>query len=267
MNEFYQDEWVWITGASSGIGKELVKQAYAQKAKILLASRKTKDLERIAKEIGLEKGRYAVEKLDLENYQQCSEFAKRCLKKYGIPKVVIHNGGISQRSLTKETNLATLEKIMNTNFFGAAELTRAMLPEILGKKSVHFAVISSVAGKIGSPLRSAYSASKFALVGFFHVLRAEEEKSGIFVTMVYPGFIQTNISMNALQGDGSSTGTMDSVIESGLPVQLCAHRILHAVANKQREVVIAGIKEKFGLFLQTFMPSLFFKMIQKVKVR
>lgn len=267
MKEFYQDEWVWITGASSGIGKELVKQAYADNAKVLLASRKTKDLEQIASEMGLEKGRYAVEKLDLENYKQISAFTKRYLKKYGIPKVVIHNGGISQRSLTKETSLATIEKIMNTNFYGAVELTRTMLPDILNQKPVHFAVISSVAGKIGSPLRSAYSASKFALVGFFHALRAEEEKSGIFVTMVYPGFIQTNISKNALLGDGSSTGKMDSVIESGLPVQLCAHRILHAVANKQREVVVAGMKEKFGLFLQTFIPSLFFKMIQSVKVR
>ncbi|TGL69583.1 SDR family NAD(P)-dependent oxidoreductase [Leptospira levettii] len=265
MNEFYRDEWVWITGASSGIGKELVKQASAQNAKLLLASRKTKDLEQITKELGLEKGRYAIEKLDLENYKQVSIFTKRCLKKYGVPKVVIHNGGISQRSYTRETNLTTIEKIMNTNFYGAVELTRAILTEV--KKPIHFAVISSVAGKMGSPLRSAYSASKFALVGFFHSLRAEEEKSGLFVTMVYPGFIQTNISKNALQGDGSSTGKMDSVIESGLPVQLCAHRILHAVANKQREVVIAGIKEKFGLFLQTIFPSLFFKMIQNVKVR
>ncbi|PJZ83942.1 SDR family NAD(P)-dependent oxidoreductase [Leptospira harrisiae] len=267
MSEFYQDEWVWITGASSGIGKELVSQAYQRKAKVLLASRKTKDLEAIAKELHLEKGRYAVEKLDLEDYKSTAGFAKRCLKKYGIPKVVIHNGGISQRSLTKETNLITLEKIMKTNFYGAAEMTRAMIPEILGKKEVHFAVISSVAGKIGSPLRSAYSASKFALVGFFHSLRSEEEKAGIFVTMVYPGFIQTNISKNALKGDGTSTGTMDSVIAAGLPVQLCAHRILHAVANKQREVVIAGIKEKFGLFLQAMYPSLFFKMIQNAKVR
>ncbi|XDD45813.1 SDR family NAD(P)-dependent oxidoreductase [Leptospira sp. WS39.C2] len=267
MNEFYRDEWVWITGASSGIGKELVKQAYQQNAKVLLASRKSKDLEMIAKELGLGKGRYAIEKLDLENYTKVSEFANRSLKKYGTPKVVIHNGGISQRSLTKDTNLKTIEKIMNTNFYGAVELTRAILPTVPNQKQVHFAVISSVAGKIGSPLRSAYSASKFALVGFFHSLRAEEEKSGVFVTMVYPGFIQTNISKNALLGDGTSTGKMDSVIESGLPVQLCAHRILHAVANKQREVVIAGIKEKFGLFLQTFLPSLFFNMIQKAKVR
>ncbi|TGL88751.1 SDR family NAD(P)-dependent oxidoreductase [Leptospira congkakensis] len=267
MSEFYQDEWVWITGASSGIGKELVSQAYKQNAKVLLASRKTKTLEALAKELQLEKGRYAVEKLDLEDYQSTATFAKRCLQKYGIPKVVIHNGGISQRSLTKETNLVTLEKIMNTNFYGAAEMTRAMLPQIVGKKEVHFAVISSVAGKLGSPLRSAYSASKFALVGFFHCLRSEEERNGIYVTMVYPGFIQTNISKNALTGDGKTTGTMDSVIAAGLPVQLCAHRILHAVANKQREVVISGIKEKFGLFLQAIFPSLFFKMIQKAKVR
>ncbi|MDF3820471.1 SDR family NAD(P)-dependent oxidoreductase [Leptospira sp. 96542] len=267
MKDFYNNEWVWVTGASSGIGRELAKQCFDLGANVFLASRNTTELQKLVKELGIPKNRYAIEKLDLEDYKKLNKLVNVWLKKYPIPKVVIHNGGISQRSLTKETNLLTLERIMNTNFYGACEITRSLLPKVVDKKPIHFAVISSVAGKLGSPLRSAYSASKFALVGFFHCLRAEEEKSGVYITMVYPGFIKTNISKNALTGDGKAAGKMDAVIEAGIAVEICANRTLRSIANREREVVIAGIKERFGLWMQKHIPNLFFKMIQTAKVR
>lgn len=267
MDQFFNNEWIWITGASSGIGKQLSFDLYNRGAKILLASRNISELQNIASEYNFDPKRFAIQSLDLEDYESIDTLVTRWTENYGLPKVVIHNGGISQRSFVIDTKLETIKKLIDVNFMGAAAITLSLLPKILGKKQVRFVVISSVAGKIGSPLRSGYSASKFALVGFFHSLRAENEKKGISVTMVYPGFIKTNISKHALLGDGSKNDKMDEVIENGISVEECSKRILDSVQSGKREVVIAGHRERLGLFLQKYCPALFFKMIQKAKVQ
>ncbi|MCU0825078.1 MAG: SDR family NAD(P)-dependent oxidoreductase [Leptospira sp.] len=267
MNDSLQNEWVWITGASSGIGKQLSIDYYNKGANILLSSRNTNELKKIAIENSFDTKRFAVEAIDLSKYETIDSIISKWVKKYGLPKIVIHNGGVSQRSLAIDTKLNTIKTLLDVNFMGAVAITLALLPKIQNKKQVNFVVISSVAGKIGAPLRTGYSAAKFAISGFFQALRAETEKFGIRVTIIYPGFIKTNISKNALVGDGSKNEKMDAVILNGISVESCSEQIVRAVEAGKREVVIAGFKEKLGLFLQTFFPSIFFKMIQKAKVQ
>jgi short-subunit dehydrogenase len=132
---------------------------------------------------------------------------------------------------------------------------------MLAQKSGHMVVISSVAGKFGVPLRSGYSASKFALHGFFEVLRAEEEKNGIHVTMVCPGYIRTDISLSALRGDGGKHDKMDPGIVKGMSAEECARRILRGVARGKNEVIVGASSERGLVYLKRFFPDLLARMV------
>lgn len=266
MKDYYKDKWVWITGASSGIGRELAIQASARGAKLLLASRRVTELESLQRQLDPDGNRSRVLELDLADYHAVGKKIATVADEIGAPDVLLQNGGISQRSLTRDTVLTTYETLMNVNFMGSVAITLELLPRVQGR-ALQIGVVSSVAGKIGTPMRSGYSASKFAVVGFYHSLRAEMEKQGIRVSMIYPGWINTDVSRNALTGDGSPTGQMDAVIEQGIPVEKCAKRILDGMARGEREILIAGSRERFGLFLQKWMPNVFFKMIQNARVQ
>jgi short-subunit dehydrogenase len=179
--------------------------------------------------------------------------------------ILINNGGISQRSLAMKTPLDVDRMIMETNFFGTVSLTKAILPSMTERRSGRIAVISSLVGKFGTPLRSTYSASKHALHGFFESLRAEVWGLGIGVTLVCPGFIRTNISINALTGDGSPQGSMDEAQAHGMPPDACARKIIAAVKKGKPEVYIGG-KELMGVYIKRFAPGLFGRIIRKTKV-
>jgi short-subunit dehydrogenase len=132
---------------------------------------------------------------------------------------------------------------------------------MLAQKSGHMVVISSIAGKFGVPLRSGYSASKFALHGFFEALRAEEEKNGIHVTMVCPGYIRTDISLSALRGDGGKHAKMDPGIEHGMPTAECARQILKAIGRGKREIVVGAKREQALVYLKRFFPDILTRMV------
>jgi short-subunit dehydrogenase len=134
---------------------------------------------------------------------------------------------------------------------------------MLGQKSGHFVVISSIAGKFGVPLRSGYSASKFALHGFFEAMRAEESRNGISVTLVCPGYIRTEISVSALKGDGSRHARVDPQLEQGMPVEECARQILAGVARKKHEITVGAPREKMMVYAKRFFPGLLAKMIAR----
>src|SRR4029079_15064298 len=171
------------------------------------------------------------------------------LKSVGHVDVLVHSGGVSQRSLAAETDLATDRAIMDLNFFGTVGLTKAVLPSMLARKSGHIVPISSVVGYVGTPLRSTYSASKHALHGFFDSLRAEVAKDGIAITIVCPGYIRTNVSRNALTGNGSAFGKMDRSHEGAMRPEECARHIVNAVAKEKPELVVGG-KETWAVPLQ-----------------
>ena len=155
---------------------------------------------------------------------------------------------------------------MEVNFFGTVALTKLILPHFISRNSGHFAVISSLVGKFGSPFRSSYAASKHALHGFFDTLRAEHFQENIAVTMICPGFIRTNVSVNALTADGTALGQMDEAQQKGMSPEDCAAEIFSAITGKKEEVNIGG-KETMAIYVKRFFPGIFSKIIKKAKVR
>jgi short-subunit dehydrogenase len=188
------------------------------------------------------------------------------LSKVGKIDILINNGGISQRSLAKDTALEVDQKLMAINYFGTVALTKAVLPSMLTHHLGHIVTITSLTGKFGTPYRSSYAASKHALHGFFDSLRAELVQASIKVTLVCPGFVRTNVSINALTGSGSKLGTMDEATDKGMDPDQLARKILRAIENEKEEVYFGG-KEVLGVYMKRFFPRYFSKMLQKAKVR
>jgi short-subunit dehydrogenase len=191
---------------------------------------------------------------------------KEAIGAFGKIDIMLHNGGISQRSLIQETPLEIDRKLMEVNFFGTVGLTKALLPHFIQNKSGQFGVVTSLVGRFGTPFRSSYAASKHALHGFFESLRAEVFVDNIFVTMICPGFIKTNVSINALTADGTALNEMDQAQENGMSTEDCAKAILSALTAKKEEVCIGG-KETYAVYLKRFFPTLFSKILRKSNVR
>ena len=264
--DFFKNKRVWITGASSGIGESLANAFAAQGAHLILSARNEKELNRVAaacKEAGA--ASVAVQPLDLERHETIPTVAENVLRQVGKIDILINNGGISQRALAKDTALDVDKRLMNVNFFGTVALTKAVLPAMLLHQLGHIVTITSLVGRFGSPMRSSYAASKHALHGFFDSLRAELAATPIKVTLICPGFIRTNVSVNALTGDGSAQGSMDDATGKGMHPDELARRILRAIQNGKEEAYIGG-KEVLGVYMKRFFPAYFSKMIAKAKV-
>lgn len=267
MSNFFKNKRVWITGASSGIGEALALAFAEYGTHLILSARNEVEINRVAA-ICSKAGAASVvvQPLDLERHDQIPGIVEIVLKKVGKVDVLVNNGGISQRALAKETSLDVDKKLMAVNYFGTVALTKALLPNMLMHQLGHIVTITSLTGKFGSPYRSSYAASKHALHGFFDSLRAEIEDAHIKVTLICPGFVHTNVSKNALTGDGSKLGTMDEATEKGMEPDRLAHKILQAIENGKEEAYFGG-KEVLGVYLKRFFPHYFAKMIRKAKVR
>lgn len=257
----YQDKVIWITGASSGIGKALAEQWAAAGARLILSARNVEALETLKSELP-NSDRHIVLPLDLADSSQFDALAASAFEKMGRIDILVNNGGMSQRSEAHETPLEVDRKIMEVNYFGNIALTKAVLPYFQDQKSGHFLVISSIAGKFGFFLRSAYSASKHALHGFYESLMLEEEKNGILVTIACPGKINTNISVNALNKSGEKHGEMDHNQATGMSAEECARQLINAVTKGKKEVLI-GNKEIKAVTLKRFLPGVFWRVIRK----
>lgn len=251
---------VWITGASSGIGEALAVAFHQAGAKLVLSARREGELKRVQAACSGEPNTRILP-MDVTDAAALPGKTQVALGMFGGIDILILNAGITQRSLTRETDERVYRSLMEVNFFAPEAMARAVLPSMLAQKSGHMVVISSIAGKFGVPLRSGYSASKFALHGFFEVLRAEEEKNGIHVTMVCPGYIHTDISLSALRGDGGKHAKMDPGIEQGMPAAECAKRILKAVARGQKEIIVGAKRERGMVYLKRFLPDVLARMI------
>lgn len=256
---------IWITGASSGIGEATAKKFSQEGYRVIISARNEKELNRVKSECS-NPTEVQVLPLDLVEIDSFDEKVSQAIAFFGKVDIVLHNGGISQRSLIKETGLEVDRKLMEVNFFGTVALTKAILPHFVARKTGQFAVVSSLVGKFGSPFRSSYAASKHALHGFFDTLRAEHFQDNITVTMICPGFIRTNVSVNALTSDGSALGKMDEAQAKGMSPEACASEIYAAITRKKEEVYIGG-KETFAVHLKRFFPAIFSKIIKKAKVR
>lgn len=262
----FRNKVVWITGASSGIGRALAIELSGKEALLILSSRDNERLMEVQQECQFRDKVHVLE-LDLLEYKNMSDAVAKAMTFFGRIDILVNNGGISQRALAKDTQIEVDKKIMDINYLGTVALTKALLPHFLDRNNGHFVVTTSIVGKIGTPYRSTYAASKHALHGFFDSLRAETHDSGISVTLICPGFVTTNISKNALTGDGSSQNTMDKATAKGINPERFAKLMARAIAKKREEVYISGAKEKLGVYVKRWIPSLFSYMVRKLAVR
>ena len=255
---------IWITGASSGIGEALAYQFDKLEARLILSSRKVHKLEQVLQQCEHPE-RHEILPLDLQELDELPAKAKEAKQYWGRVDMLINNGGISQRSLANETPFEVDKRLMDINYFGPVVLTKEVLPAMLERKQGHIVVLSSLTGKFGTPMRSGYAASKHALHGFFDALRAEVWREKVFITIVCPGYIKTNISLNALTADGTPQGTMDKGQENGISPENCAKKIIRAMEDGKDEVLIGGM-EKMGVYIKRFFPKYFNRMIRGVSV-
>jgi dehydrogenase/reductase SDR family member 7B len=246
----FKDKVVWITGASSGIGEALAIAWSREGATLVLSARNKTELERV-RNACVDPTKHKVLPLDLTDTNAILAAAK------GVPRVdvLVHSGGVSQRSFAAETDLATDRAIMDLNYFGTVALTKAVLPRMLARREGQIVPITSVIGYVAIPTRSAYAASKHALHGFFEALRAETAKDGIAITIVVPGYVRTKVSENALRGDGTPHGQLDETHAKAMRAEDAAIRIIDAVARKKAEVRVGG-KEIWAVPLRRFLPAL-----------
>ena len=260
-----QDRIVWITGASSGIGEALAYTLSDRGARLILSARRIEELERV-RSACIHPDRHTTTPLDLADADTLRAAAEDVRDRAGPVDVMIHNGGISQRSLVQDTDLSVDRRIMEVNYFGAVTLTKLVLPTMLERERGHFVVVSSVVGKFGTSKRSAYAASKHALHGYFASLRAEVYDDGVRVTIVCPGFVKTNVAHNALTDDGTPLSEKkDAVKEAGIPPAECARQIARAIEREKHEVTIGGW-ETMGVYVKRFVPSLFNAAIRRMNM-
>ena len=262
-----QNKVIWITGASSGIGEALVHKLAKENAILILSARRTDELNRVFSQASLGSDKAMILPVDLFKPETFDEKLNEILARFGKIDVLINNGGVSQRSLAKDTSLAVDRQLFEVNYFGTVALTKTVLPVFLKQQSGLFVTVTSAVGKYGTPWRSTYSATKHALHGFFDSLRAEVYKSNIEVLLVCPGFIRTNITMHALTGNGEKLGTMDNLTARGLSADECARQIVVAIKRGKEEVVVSKFLEKFGVWVKRFFPSLFSKLVRSMEVR
>jgi len=256
---------IWITGASSGIGEALVYQLNSLVAKIIISARRDNALSNVKNKCK-SSDNITILPIDLTQFETLENIVKKAVSIHGKIDILINNGGLSQRSLIIETKFEVYQQMIDVNYLGTIKLTKHLLPYFIAQKSGHFVTVTSLMGKFSSPYRSGYCGAKHALHGFFDALRMEHEKDNIDVSIICPGFIQTNVAKNAITGDGSTLNKEDSATENGMPVEQCANEIITAIKNKRFETYIGG-KEKFGIYLKRFFPKLLHSVVMKSKVR
>jgi short-subunit dehydrogenase len=258
---------IWITGASSGIGEALAYQLCREDVKLILSARRRGELERVKRNcVTKTPENIRIVALDLSETETLSDATQQAINLFGQIDVLVNNGGLGQRSLIRETLLEVDRRIMEINFFGTIALTKCLLPHFIGRQQGQFVTVTSLAGKLGTPYRSTYAASKHALHGFFDSLRAEHFNDNIHVTMICPGFILTSLSSSALTGNGTPQKVLDKTAYKKRSPQWCARKIVKAIEQNKEEVYIGG-KEVLSVYIKRFFPSIFSKIIRKVAVR
>jgi short-subunit dehydrogenase len=277
---------VWITGASSGIGRSLALEAARRGAWLILSGRNIPALEETA--ALCERTRPASENqqnaqkdeqkasLSARDHAACTllpfeladpnarrEAAQKALTIHGRIDVLMLNAGVSQRAKFVETSAEIFDLIMETNFYAAVDIVRIVLPKMCSNDSGVIACVSSVAGLMGAPLRTAYSASKHAQAGFFSSLRTELYGSALQISIIYPGFVRTAISENALMGNGTRHDELDPLQKSGQNPDLTARTIWNKLQAGKLDIKVAfDLKAHLGVLLARHTPALFVRVIK-----
>ncbi|XP_066599516.1 dehydrogenase/reductase SDR family protein 7-like [Prorops nasuta] len=263
-----QGKVVMITGASSGLGESLAHLFYSCGCKIILVSRRRKELEKVRNDImnthqTVTTHPPIVLTLDLTEINSLKSEVNKVLDIYGKIDILINNAGISYRGEIIDTKVDIDIKVMLINYFAQIALTKAVIPSMIKQNNGHVVYISSVQGKIGIPYRSAYAASKHALQAWCDVCRAEMAEKNVAITVISPGYIKTSLSLNALTGTGQVYGVMDEATEKGYTPEFVADQVLKAVLKKEKDLVVATFTPKVAILLRTVFPSIYFWIMQK----
>lgn len=256
---------VWITGASSGIGEACACRYAQQGAALVLTSTSARKLEKVAERC-LELGAADVMVLpfDLSRTDGIEDLVSSVYERFGRLDVLYCNAGVSQRTSVMDTSMEMVRRLMEINYFAPVAMTKAVLPRMIADGGGHIAVTSSIAGKFGFPLRCAYSSSKHAVYGFFETLAAEYHDRGIRVTVVCPGRVRTDISVNSLDKGGVRHGVMDPGQESGLSPEKAAEKIVRAISKGGQEVLV-GRGELIMVHIKRFFPRLCSRLARRIK--
>lgn len=251
----------WITGASTGIGAALAFTLSNMEALLIISARNKENLEQV-KASCANPNMVKILVTDMATTNILPDIAEQAWQIFNGIDYVFLNAGFAVRDRIINTELDLIKKVMDVNFISAVVLTKTLLPLMKTRGWGHFVVTSSLSGKYGIPQLGAYSASKHALHGFFESLRAEQEQESIKVTIVVPGLVKTDISVNALKGDGTAYGKMQESLSRGISPEACAQGIIQAVAKGKKEVLIGG-SEIYSVWVKRFFPDLFTYLIRK----
>ena len=257
--DFWAQKRIWIVGASSGIGEGLVRVLADSDAKLVISARSEAsllELKSVYPSVSIE-----VLALDVENYATLGDKTEQAWSVFEGLDYVFLNAGMAVRDLVSETNIQVERKIMDINFWGPVAITKALLSNRSPGRQLHLVLTSSLSGKYGVPKLAGYAASKHAIQGYFDSLRAETYGSGLFIHIVIPGFIRTNITVAGLRGDGRISGKMQGALADGMDAQVCARGILRGIERGQEEFVVGG-SERFTVLLNRLLPNLMKKMIR-----
>lgn len=261
----FSNKTVWITGASSGIGEAMAYTFANEGAVLILSARRKEALEKVKNQCPNPQ-KVHILTLDLAEEDALAMKVEAALRLVPQIDVLVNNGGISQRAKVLDTDMSVYRKLMQVNYFGTVALSKALLPHFLERGTGQYVVTSSLMGKFAAPYRSGYAAAKHALHGFFDGLRSEYYDQGIRVTMVCPGFIATDVSVNALGANGQKTGEMDEKTASGISPEACAQKIVQATYRQKEEVYI-GRSEILAIYIKRWFPSLLSRIVRRTKVR
>jgi short-subunit dehydrogenase len=254
-----KDKVVIITGASDGIGLALARECARRGANVVLAARRSEKLQDIVQSLRIAGGSALGVPADVSKEGDCQALVDKAVEAYGRIDVLINNAGISMRALFEQVDLNVIRQLMDVNFWGTVYCTKYALPYLIASKGSVVGVIS-VAGYVGLPGRTGYSASKFAIRGFLDTLRTENRKKGLHVLVAAPGFTGTNIRNLSLTADGSPQGETPRDEAKMMTAEQVAVRIVRAIEKRKRTLVLTFIEGKLTVFLNKFFPSLVDKL-------
>jgi dehydrogenase/reductase SDR family member 7B len=259
----FEGKTIWITGASSGIGEAVALELAQFSPRLILSGRNQEALEGLATTCRERGAGCEILPFDLGDPAEVEKAADYIIASYPRIDALLHFGGISQRSFASDTLIEVDRRIMEVNFFSTVILTKKLLPSMIRQRSGHIAVTSSIVGKFGISYRSAYSASKHALHGYFESVRAENAKHGIGITVIIPGRIHTAISLNALDGHGDKYGKMDAGQAGGMSAEDAARIIIRGLRRNNKEILFGG-RELLMVYIRRFLPWLYYRLAEKV---
>lgn len=251
---------VVITGASSGIGRALAIEFAKRGASLSLAARRIDRLNELKEE--LPDTKILTVQTDVTSELSCKSLINLTMQSFGRIDILINNAGLSMRALFEDIGLESFKQVMDVNFYGTVYCTKYALPHLISSKGSLVGIIS-VAGHVGLPARSAYSASKFAVRGFLDTIRLENLYTGLHVLVAAPGFTASEVRKSALTADGTPQGETPRAEEKMMSAEACAYLVVNAIERRKRSIVLTFKEGKLSVFLGKFFPWLLDRLTYK----